>query len=116
MRTVQSRRNCLRQQGAGAATPHATLPPPPPPPAATEQTKHLAQLLQTAIAPQASAEGGGVWSSLGRVAAAALLLACVVRLVRRRRAARAKYYRYSTPGELSEASRMALSAPRRAVY
>jgi len=40
----------------------------------------------------------------------------VVRLVRRRRAARAKYYRYSTPGELSEASRMALSAPRRAVY
>ena len=125
MRTVQSRRNCLRQQGAGAAAaPHAALPPPPPPPlAATEQTKQLAKLLQSAIAPQASvseafvasAEGGRMWSSLGRVAGAVLLLAGLVQLVRRRRAARATY-RYSSPGELSEASRMALSAQRRAVY
>ena len=125
MRTIQSRRNCLRQQGAGAAAaPHAALPPPPPPPplAATEQTKQLAKLLQSAIPPQASgpafvasAEGGRMWSSLGRVAGAVLLLAGLVRLVRRRRAARATY-RYSSPGELSEASRMALSAQRRAVY
>ena len=124
MRTVQSRRNCLRQHGAGAAAaPHAALLPPPPPPlAATEQTKQLAKLMQAAIPAQASgsafvasAEAGRVWSSLGRVAAAVLLLACLVRLVRRRRAARATY-RYSSPGALSEASRMALSAQRRAVY
>ena len=124
MRTVQSRRNCLRQQGAGAAAaPHAALPPPPPPLAATEQTKQLAKLLQSAIPPQASvseafvasAEGGRMWSSLGRLAGAVLLLAGLVQLVRRRRAARATY-RYSSPGELSEASRMALSAQRRAVY
>lgn len=124
MRTTQSRRNCLRQQqGAAAAAPHAALLSPPPPPlAATEQTKQLAKLLQSAIPPQtsgsdfvASVDAGRVWSSLGRVAGAVLLLACLVRLVRRRRAARATY-RYSSPGELSEASRMALSAQRRAVY
>ena len=110
LRTVQSRRNCLKQQSAAVSSAELR---PPSQPSRTGQTERARP--PGGAGPSQSAEGGGMWP-FARVCGAVLLLVCAGRATLSHAAARAATRRPVEYEKLSDATRARLSAPRRAVY